>query len=137
MSASSDPPSDSLLNRPADVPGPPRSRHGEAAQPGGPVVRGGREQKAGGEAHPVVLTATLPAGVTLHARPAADLVRAASRLQAQVTISANGKRANARSILEVLALGATGGTELTLSATGPEASQAASTLAEVIASFHP
>jgi phosphotransferase system HPr-like phosphotransfer protein len=37
----------------------------------------------------------------------------------------------------VLALGATGGTELTLSVTGPEASQVASTLAEVIASFHP
>ena len=47
----------------------------------------------------IVVTATLPADVALHARPAADLVRAASRLQVPVTIAANGKRAIARSIL--------------------------------------
>lgn len=81
----------------------------------------------------VVLAVTLPAGVALHARPAADLVRAASKLQAQVTVAANGKRANARSILEILRLGATGGSELTLSAAGPGADHAARTLAEVIA----
>ena len=84
------------------------------------------------EAHRAV---TLPAGVALHARPAADLVRAASKLQTPVTISANGKRANARSILEVLALGATGGTEVTLSATGPAAAEAVNALAEVVAGF--
>jgi phosphotransferase system HPr (HPr) family protein len=84
---------------------------------------------------PVVVTATLPAGVALHARPAADLVRTASRLQAQVIIAANGKQANARSILEVLALGATGGTELTLSASGPGAADAIQTLAEAVASL--
>jgi phosphotransferase system HPr (HPr) family protein len=81
----------------------------------------------------VVVTATLPAAVALHARPAADLVRTAGRLQAQVAIAANGKRANARSILEVLALGATGGTELTLSASGPAAADAVRTLAEAVA----
>ena len=83
----------------------------------------------------VVLTATLPAGVALHARPAADLVRAASRLPVPVTVAVNGKRANARSILEVLALGAIGGTELTLSAGGPGADDAVRTLAEVVASL--
>ena len=77
-------------------------------------------------------TVTLPAGVALHARPAADLVRAASRLPTPVTISANGKRANARSILDVLALGATGGTELTLSAAGPGAEDAVAAVAAVI-----
>jgi phosphotransferase system HPr (HPr) family protein len=83
----------------------------------------------------VALTVTLPAGVALHARPAADLVRAASKLQAQVTIAANGKQASARSILEVLGLGATGGTELTLSASGPDADAAVQALAEVVASL--
>jgi phosphocarrier protein HPr len=121
MPASSDRPSDPLLNRSADAPGLPLSR--------------GRERGAGGEGLPIVVTATLPAGVALHARPAADLVRAASRLQAQVTVSANGKRANARSILEVLALGATAGTELTITTSGPGAAQAASALAEVVASL--
>ena len=83
----------------------------------------------------VTQTVTLPAGVALHARPAADLVRAASKLQAPITVVANGKRANARSILEVLALGAVGGTELTLSATGPGANEAVKTLAEVVANL--
>ena len=82
---------------------------------------------------PVVITVALPAGVALHARPAADLVRAASKLPVPVTIAANDKRANARSILEVLALGAVGGTELTLSASGPGAEDAVQALAEVVA----
>jgi phosphotransferase system HPr (HPr) family protein len=83
----------------------------------------------------VTVTARLPDGIALHARPAADLVRAAGRLQAAVTIEANGRRANAKSILEILALGATGGTELTIVASGPDAAGAANTIAEVIASL--
>lgn len=83
-----------------------------------------------------VLTATLPSDVALHARPAAELVRAASRLPAPVTLAANGKRASARSILEVLALGATGGTEITVSASGPGAAEATAAIAELIARLH-
>lgn len=90
-------------------------------------------QDGAGGGEPVVMTATLPAGVALHARPAADLVRAASQVQARVTLEANGKRANARSILEVLALGAAGGAEVTVSASGPGASEAAGAIAELIA----
>ena len=89
-------------------------------------------QRSGSE---VNLTVKLPDGIALHARPAADLVRAASRLQVQVTIAANGKRANARSILEVLGLGAVGGTELTLSAGGHGADIAVQSLAETVASL--
>ena len=89
-----------------------------------------QEMESAGE---VTLTATLPEGIALHARPAAHLVRAASKLSTPVTITANGKRANARSILEVLALGATGGTALTLTATGSDAAHAVRALAEVIA----
>ena len=99
-----------------------------------PLSRG-RERGPGGECPTVSRSVTLPAGVALHARPAAELVRAASKVQGQVTVAANGKRANARSILEVLALGATGGTELTLSAAGPGADDAVRTLAEVVATL--
>ncbi|MGE3273270.1 MAG: HPr family phosphocarrier protein [Chloroflexota bacterium] len=81
----------------------------------------------------VSATAVLPPGVALHARPAAELVRAAGRLPVPVTVAANGKRANARSILEILALGATGGTELTLSAAGPGAAEAVAALARMVA----
>ncbi len=83
----------------------------------------------------VEVTATLPAGVALHARPAADLVRAASKLPTPVTLAANGKRANAHSILEVLGLGATGGTVVSISAAGPDAALATAAIAEVIANL--
>ena len=73
-------------------------------------------ETAGAEAR-----ARLPLGVALHARPAGAFVREATRLAGVVTISANGRRANAKSILEVLSLGATGGTELVISASGEDA----------------
>ena len=100
----------------------------QAREPGGRGDEGAAWEDGG-----VVLVATLPAVLALHACGAADLVRAASKLQAKVTVSANGKRANARSILDALALGATGGTELTVSATGPYADDAARTIAEIVA----
>ena len=77
--------------------------------------------------------ATLPPGVALHARPAAELVRAAAGLAVPVTVTVNGRSANARSILEVLALGATGGTELVLSASGDHAADAVARLAALVA----
>ena len=77
--------------------------------------------------------ATLPAEVPLHARPAGTFVREAVRFDADVFVAANGKRANAKSILEVLALGATAGTELTLSASGDDAAEAVEQLATVVA----
>ena len=80
----------------------------------------------------VTLSVSLPESVALHARHAADVVRAASKLPTPVTVAANGKRANARSILEVLALGAAGGTELTLSASGPDADDAVNAIADVV-----
>ena len=64
---------------------------------------------------------TLPAGVALHARPAGLFVKTAMRFQAQLRVEASGKAANAKSILAVLSLGATGGTPLTLIADGPDA----------------
>ena len=74
----------------------------------------------------------LPADVPLHARPAGAFVREAARFTADVFVAANGKRANAKSILEVLALGATAGTELTLTASGDDAAQAVEQLAAVV-----
>ena len=52
--------------------------------------------------------ATLPAGVALHARPAGRLVREAARFQSTIEVAAAGKRASARSILALLALGLAG-----------------------------
>jgi phosphocarrier protein HPr len=72
----------------------------------------------------------LPAAVALHARPAAEFVRTAMGFQARVSVAANGREADAKSLLAVLALGATGGTELRLSAQGDDASAAIEALAD-------
>ena len=74
----------------------------------------------------------LPDGVALHARPAGVLVRAASVFEADVFVSANGRRANAKSILDILALGAEGGVELLIDASGEDAAAAAEQLALLV-----
>jgi len=74
----------------------------------------------------------LPPEVALHARPAGLFVREAVRFGAAIVVAANGRQANAKSILEVLALGATGGTELALSASGEDAADAVEGLAELV-----
>ena len=79
--------------------------------------------------------ATLPESVPLHARPAGDFVRAAAQFPADISVAANGKRANAKSILEVIGLGAVGGTELELSASGEGAAEAVEHLAALVRSL--
>jgi phosphocarrier protein HPr len=80
----------------------------------------------------VEITAALPADVALHARPAGLFVREASRFRSAIAVTANGKSANAKSILEVLGLGALGGTTLKLSANGDDAVEALASLAELL-----
>jgi phosphotransferase system HPr (HPr) family protein len=69
-------------------------------------------------------TVALPDGVALHARPAATFVKTALRFRSKVHVGLDGKVADAKSILAVLALGAQGGTVLRLSAEGDDASDA-------------
>jgi PTS hybrid protein len=65
-------------------------------------------------------TAVLRNRLGLHARPAAQLVRTVSAFDALVTV--NG--VDARSVLALVGLGATGGQELVVAATGPQARHA-------------
>jgi phosphotransferase system HPr (HPr) family protein len=48
-------------------------------------------------------------------------------------VRANGRQADAKSILQVLGLGADGGTELEISASGDDAAAAVARLAELVA----
>lgn len=77
----------------------------------------------------------MPPAVALHARPAASFVKTAIRFRSRVTVAAGNKSADAKSILAVLALGATGGTRLTLSAEGEDASAALDALATCVAAL--
>ncbi len=74
----------------------------------------------------------LPEAVALHARPAATFVKTAMRFRSRVSVGVNGKVADAKSILAVLALGATGGTMLNLSADGEDAAAALDALAACV-----
>jgi len=74
----------------------------------------------------------LPTAVALHARPAATFVKTALRFRSRVIVGANGKAADAKSILAVLALGAKGGTVLELSADGDDAADALDALSELV-----
>ena len=77
----------------------------------------------------------LPENVALHARPAGAFVREAAQAAAEIRVEANGRTANAKSILDILALGATGGTELVISASGADAAEALERLSELVSSF--
>jgi phosphotransferase system HPr (HPr) family protein len=63
----------------------------------------------------------LPDGVDLHARPAARFVRTAMGFDATVHVFADDRRADAKSLLAVLGLGARHGTALRLRAEGADA----------------
>lgn len=71
-----------------------------------------------------------PAG--LHARPAAEIVERVMDFDAEVTITAGERQANAISITQVIALGATVGDEVTVSATGDDAEEALQRVLEVL-----
>ena len=77
----------------------------------------------------------LPAQVDLHARPAADFVRTAMKFSSRVTVAANGRDADAKSLLAVLALGAKRGTTLRLAAEGDDAAAALDALSVCIVEF--
>ena len=84
---------------------------------------------------PAEMSATLPADVDLHARPAADFVRTAMGFTASVQVAAGDREVDAKSLLSVLALGAKGGTELRLTASGEDAAAALDALGSCIATL--
>lgn len=69
-------------------------------------------------------TAKITDPVGLHARPASVTVAAASKFEADVTITANGKSGNLKSIMNVMALGVKQNDEITIEANGADADEA-------------
>lgn len=81
------------------------------------------------------IVVTLPAGIDLHARPAAQLVRTAVGFSARIAVGVGDRAADAKSLLSILALGAKGGTPLHLTASGDDAASALHALSECVAAF--
>jgi phosphocarrier protein len=70
----------------------------------------------------------------LHARPAAEIVKAASKFRAEVTIRRDDMEVNGKSIMGVMMLAAEYGSTLWLRANGEDAEQAVEALAALVAS---
>jgi phosphocarrier protein HPr len=70
----------------------------------------------------------------LHARAAARLVQLASSFGSEIKVGRNGKEVNGKSIMGVMMLAAECGSEITIRADGPDAEQAVTALAELVAS---
>lgn len=69
----------------------------------------------------------------LHARAASKLVQVAQEFSGQITLRLGDKTANAKSIMSVLMLQASKGTEIELETEGPEAEAAADAISDLIA----
>ena len=68
----------------------------------------------------------------LHARPAGSLAIAAARFESAIELLVGGSRADAKSVLAVMGIGATSGQEVTVRATGPDAEKAVAAITEII-----
>ena len=69
----------------------------------------------------------------LHARPAAEMVKAAARFKSDITIVRDDLEVNGKSIMGVMMLAAEYGATIVLRASGPDADQAVAALAALVA----
>ena len=69
----------------------------------------------------------------LHARPAAEIVKAASKFKSEITLVREDLEVNGKSIMGVMMLAAEYGSTLTLRASGPDEDAALDALARLIA----
>ena len=68
----------------------------------------------------------------LHARPASLFVQKAAKYKSVIKVQKDGKEANAKSIISVLSLGASKGSEILISADGVDAEEAVDGLIELL-----
>ena len=69
----------------------------------------------------------------MHARPAAQIVRAAASFAADVRLAKDGTEVNGKSIMGVMMLAAECGSTVTVRADGPDESAAVTAICELIA----
>lgn len=78
------------------------------------------------------ITTTLTNPVGLHARPAAQMVKAAAKFKSKITLEGNGRKADAKSIIMVLGMGLRQNDVITISAEGADEEAAIEILAELV-----
>jgi phosphotransferase system HPr (HPr) family protein len=78
------------------------------------------------------VTVTLTNQTGLHARPASLFVQTAAKFTSTIRVHSGDRAANAKSILEVLQIGARNGAELLITADGADAAEAVAALAILV-----
>ena len=73
----------------------------------------------------------------LHMRPAYLFAEVASQFECHIEVVKDDVRIDGKSVLSILTLGASQGSQLLLEATGPDAQQAVAALAELVQSGFP
>ncbi len=68
----------------------------------------------------------------LHARPAMSFVDIANTFSSDIKISNGEQKVDGKSIMQMMMLGATKGTELTIAAQGPDAQAAVTALTDLV-----
>ena len=68
----------------------------------------------------------------LHARPAAEIVKAAARFKSDITITRDDIEVNGKSIMGVMMLAAECGSTILLRATGPDATEAVAAIESLV-----
>lgn len=68
----------------------------------------------------------------LHARPAGVFVKTASQFLSEIKIEVNGKRSNAKSIMNLLSLGLKKGNEVKIIANGADEKEAIEALVDLV-----
>ncbi len=71
--------------------------------------------------------------VGLYARPATFFIQKANEFRSTIHVSRDNGNVNAKSLLGVLSLGITKGTEITISAEGPDEEEAVEALCALVA----
>ena len=72
----------------------------------------------------------------LHTRPSAQFVKEAKTFNADITVTANGKSANGKSLFKLQTLGLVKGVEITISAEGAQEKEAVEHLIALIPTLH-
>lgn len=69
----------------------------------------------------------------LHARPAAEIVKLSAKFQSEITIVRDDLEVNGKSIMGVMMLAAEFGSNILVRANGPDAEQAVTAIADLVA----
>lgn len=92
------------------------------------------QNNAVGESNMVHKDITVQNQVGLHARPATFFIQKANEYRSSIWVEKEERRANAKSLLGVLSLGITGGTDIRIIADGNDENEALDALVKMVES---